>query len=70
MVKVLCPHFLGLTVVCSGCGALLGYKGEDVYDGVIYCPICNEKLMCIEPDGNTPYASSCILGSQTKNTNK
>ena len=43
MVKVLCPHFLGLTVVCSGCGALLGYKGEDVYDGVVYCPICNEK---------------------------
>ena len=45
-VKVLVDHFLGLTVYCTKCGALLGYTAQDIYEKqYIYCPRCKEKIV-------------------------
>ena len=27
--------------------------------GVLHCPVCNERLMYMEPDGNTLYCKKC-----------
>ena len=43
--QVLFSKFLGLTLTCEQCGALLGYNDKDVYDHYIYCPICKHTNM-------------------------
>ena len=44
---VLSDKFVGLLHVCSQCGAVLAYKGEDVYvNGCIYCPVCHSMEKC------------------------
>lgn len=37
---VISKTYPGLTIYCSGCGALLAYTPADIYGNVIYCPIC------------------------------
>ena len=38
--KIISKTFPGITICCSGCGALLAYTSADIYGNVIYCPIC------------------------------
>lgn len=41
---ILSQTFPGLTRVCDGCGALLGYSAKDIYEKkYIYCNVCKHK---------------------------
>lgn len=44
MVEVITQKYPGFVVICEGCGRLLAYKREDMYEGkFVYCPICKYK---------------------------
>lgn len=60
---ILSDKFPGLTRVCDGCGALLGYSTKDMYEKkYVYCTICKHKnevpeivdaqLVEVKKDGN------------------
>lgn len=41
---ILSNKFPGLTRVCDGCGALLGYSAKDIYEKkYVYCINCKHK---------------------------
>lgn len=41
---VLSQNYGGLVAYCDRCRALLGWKAEDVYGTIIYCPICKNQI--------------------------
>lgn len=44
MVQVISQKFIALLTQCEGCGALLSYQTNDIYEGhFIYCPVCKYK---------------------------
>lgn len=40
--QVLFPQYPGRIVICSYCGALLAYNDNDIYDSIVYCPLCKQ----------------------------
>ena len=40
--NILSPKYPGRIAICSFCGALLSYNDNDVYDNIIYCPLCRQ----------------------------
>lgn len=41
---VLSQNYGGLVAYCDRCRALLGWKAEDAYGTIIYCPICKNQI--------------------------
>ena len=43
---VLSPRYCGLVCQCNNCGALLGYKPEDIHaDSYVRCPQCETEIL-------------------------